>query len=55
MIIAKNISGGKMVTILNDMQPKNKIRNDTSLSHLFKDSSGSQLLAVAILLSSLHT
>ena len=42
MIIAKNISGGKLVTILNDMPPKNKIRNDTSLSHLFKDSSGSR-------------
>ena len=28
MIIAKNISGGKLVTILNDMPPKNKIRNE---------------------------
>ena len=25
MIIAKNISGGKLVTILNDMPPKNKL------------------------------
>ena len=43
-----------MVNMQNDMPPKNIIKNVTSLSQLFKDSSGNQLLASAILLESVN-
>lgn len=46
----ENTSGGKKVNIQNDMPPKNKIKNDTSLSQLLKDSSGNKLFASDILL-----
>ena len=31
----ENTSGGRKVNIQNDMPPKNKIKNDTSLSQLW--------------------
>jgi hypothetical protein len=51
----ENTSGGRKVNIQNDMPPKNKIKNDTSLSQLLKDSSGNKLFASDILLSFLQT
>lgn len=51
----KNTSGGRKVNIQNDMPPKNKIKNDTNLSQLLKDSSVNKLFASDILLSFLQT